>query len=144
MSAPQHDGGDALSTPLVFPYFLGPGIRGVTSALLYNGHLMVSLPGWIAPGPIETFIRLHNRVVESAPALRPIFGLVAHFFELAQVNAQHELQHLKPLQDKLKRVLVVYPGNAEAYQSWEPVHKPWLEVCHASLANSLNMCTASV
>lgn len=97
---------DAFSAPIVFPYFMGPGVRGVTTALLYNGRLVVSMPGWLAPGPIETFLRLHDRVVETAHLLCPIFDLVAHLFELAQIQAQYELKHLKPLEDKITRALV--------------------------------------
>jgi hypothetical protein len=76
--------------------------------------------------------------------LRPLFDLVAHFFELAQIHAQHEIEYLKPIEKKFTRALVVYPGTAEAYSSWEPMHKQWLEICHAGLENALNMSTASV
>jgi len=102
------------------------------------------MPGWLAPGPIETFQRLHARSVKLAHPLQPLLDSVFHFFGLAQLHAQREFENLEPLKDRFLRTLVVYPGTEETYRSWEPLHKPCLAACHLSLANPLNMCTASV
>lgn len=130
--------------PLAFPHHIGPGTRNLTTALLYHRGLEVSLPGWIVETPIEAFNIVFAHAVAASHPLRPVFGSVAHFFELAQVQGIEAMEALRPLGGRITKVLTVYPGTTDAYASWEPIHNSCLPVAADALSDPITSCTASV
>ncbi len=132
------------SPALVFPHNLGPGTRGVTTALLYHEKLVFTLPGWCTSNPMGNFYVILQRAKEKSHVLLPLLGSVAHFVQLAQKHAAKDIQTIEPLGKHVVKIFTVYPGTTAQYQSLEPMHDPGLAICTRGLENPINMCTASV
>src|SRR4051794_28674376 len=130
--------------PLVFPHYVGPGMRDLTPVLLYHGKLAVSLPGWPNNSTVATFSRVGEHAQRTAHQLAPVFNLAGHFFELAQEQALREIESLKPLGDRVSRSIVVYPGTSFEYEQWDESHDTYLPLVRAALGDPLFCCTASV
>lgn len=130
--------------PLAFPHHFGPGVRDLTSVLLFHEQLTVTMPGWLAQGTLATFFTVGEYAAAHQHRLSPAFNMANHYLELAQKQAISAVDAFKPLGSRITRVLAVYPGDSTAYAKWEPLLDRCLPVAAALLNEPLHCCTASV
>lgn len=105
---------------LVFPYYLGKEINGFSSALLWDGKLEIGLPGWVSEAPLETFKLILNRASITNDPLLQILNSIAQIYMHSAKVGFDTINEIKPLDSRIKKVLQVYPGNAQSYEEWIP------------------------
>ncbi|WP_413699088.1 hypothetical protein ACLKMH_16270 [Psychromonas sp. KJ10-10] len=105
---------------LVFPYYLGKEINEFSSALLWDGKLEIGLPGWISEAPLETFKLILNRASITNDTLLQILNSIAQIYMHSAKVGFDTINEIKPLDSRIKKVLQVYPGNAQSYEEWIP------------------------
>ncbi len=130
---------------IVFPFHMGPGVRSFTTPLLYGGGLVTTLPGYTSGQPERLlFGALYDRAEARNHPLLPFLRGVVHHVRLAQNQALSEIEALKPLGRRVKRIVAVYPGTREQYAFWDPLHADCLALAVASLSNVQALNAASV
>ena len=130
--------------PIAFPHYIGPGTRGLTTALLFHGRLVLTLPGWMNPGVIDAFTAVLQRACERAHPLEGMLRTIGHHFELVQKHAIAEMEAITPLGGRISRVMTVYSGTSDAFASWERVRASCLEVLTPALNDPLQMNVATM
>jgi hypothetical protein len=128
-----------------FPHHVGPGTRGITTALLFHGRIAVTMPGWPSSRPITNFIGVGERAESRGHRLAPFLAAVyKDGFELAQKQALREMKALKALGGRVHTNMMVYPGTREAYSSWDGVRDSCLKRILPALDSPLERSTAAV
>lgn len=121
--------------PLAFPHFVGPGIKGMTTALLYHGKLAMPMPGWLSQGPLEVHARVHERAFEIGHPLAPLLNVVGHHFKRTQIAAMEEVRALAPLRGSASPILMVAASTQDAYLTHGPWRWKMLPTFHQALAD---------
>lgn len=125
---------------LVVPEYLGPATRGLTTALLYKGSLMVPMPAFLTEAPLHCFYEVGQRAHETDHRLGPLLSSAYHYHELVQKHALDEREALRPLRRWITTPLTVYPGTVEAYESWDSVRDACMPIILRALSDRPSWC----
>jgi hypothetical protein len=139
-----HPPGVRTPPPLAFPHFVGPGTRDLSTALLFNDHLVLALPGWPSAGPNTAFHTVCEHALATNHSLAQLFRAVAHLSGLALTRAITEQDGMQALRGHLTFAMVLSPGTSAAYESWEPVHANCLPFAFLALRDPVFASSASV
>lgn len=129
---------------MAFPYYVGPATRQFSTALLYFGEMAVTMPGWVSNEPLQAFFETGDQANKSKSPLLPVFSAARHHFELAQKQALSEVETLKPLEKRIKKVLTVGPGMESHYETFRKYHDPCLYIAAQALQNPQMMNVAAL
>lgn len=100
---------------LLFPYHLGPKVNIVTSSILYNGSLTVTLPGWPSGKPFLKLCAVLDYAKSINHCLLEPIRCVYYQFANMQVQTMNEVKRIEIFGDRVKKIMLVLPGTPEVY-----------------------------
>lgn len=111
-------------SPLLYPFNLNDSIRKSSGMILYHNGISVSLPSWASPLPIQSFLDFikHLKAIEHPLSLP--FHQIFYSFTLVQSEGMEIIKELVQLEDKINRIILIYPCLPDNYENIQNLNFP--------------------